>query len=137
MFRKWKTEDNMKKTIVILAAVLVVAALLLNTGCRKHRINITGVWFFTITIYGESFDETYTFVGDHRTGEVIWQDVSLGTYSVSGDSVNFTLEYYDIDDDYTVEVYRGFFDADDQMSGSVTITIEGYEPATGSWIAVR
>ncbi len=127
----------MKKTIVILVAVLVVAALLLNTGCRKHRINITGVWFFTITIYGESFDETYTFVGDHRTGEVIWQDVSLGTYSVSGDSVYFTLEYYDIDDDYTVEVYRGFFDADDQMSGSVTITIEGYEPAAGSWIAVR
>lgn len=127
----------MKKTIVILAAVLVLAGLLLNTGCRKDRLDITGVWYFTITIYGESFDETYTFVGDDRTGEVIWQDISLGTYSVSGDFVNFTLEYYDIDDDYTVEVYRGSFDFDDQISGSVTITIEGYEPATGTWLAVR
>lgn len=127
----------MKKTIAMLAAVLVLAGLLLNTGCRKDRWDITGVWYFTITIYGESFDETYTFVGDDRTGEVIWQDVSLGTYSVSGDIVNFTLEYYDIDDDYTVEIYRGSFDFDDQMSGSVTITIEGYEPADGTWIAVR
>ncbi len=128
----------MKKTIFVLAAVLVLAGLLTNTGCKKkNEFDITGVWYFTITILNESFDETYTFSGDDRAGEVLWDGQVLGTYSASGGYVNFTLEYYDQDDDYTVEVYSGSFDTDRMMSGDVTITIEGYASVSGTWEAGR
>lgn len=128
----------MKKIILILAAVLVLAGLLANTGCKKKdRFDITGVWYFTITLLGEDFDETYTFVGDDRGGDVLWEGQALGTYSASDGYVNFTLEYLDQDDDYTVEVYSGSFDTDTIMSGNVVITIEGYESVSGTWIAVR
>jgi len=128
----------MKKTIFMLAAVLVLAGLLTDTGCKKKdKFDITGVWYVTITLLGDDFDETYTFVGDDRGGEVLWEGQSLGTYSASDGYVDFTLEYYDQDDDYTVEVYRGSFDTDRMMSGNVTITIEGYQSVTGTWVAVR
>jgi len=128
----------MKKTIFMLAAVLVLAGLLTDTGCKKKdKFDITGVWYVTITLLGDDFDETYTFVGDDRGGEVLWEGQSLGIYSASDGYVDFTLEYYDQDDDYTVEVYRGSFDTDRMMSGNVTITIEGYQSVSGTWIAVR
>jgi len=128
----------MKKMIFMLAAVLVLAGLLTDTGCKKKdKFDITGVWYVTITLLGDDFDETYTFVGDDRGGEVLWEGQSLGTYSASDGYVDFTLEYYDQDDDYTVEVYRGSFDTDRMMSGNVTITIEGYQSVSGTWVAVR
>lgn len=128
----------MKKIIIIMVIGLVVAGLLFNTGCKKKTVfDITGVWVFTITLLGESYDEIYTFVGDERAGDVYWEDQNLGTYSVTDDFVNFTLEYFDIDDDYVVEVYRGYFDTRDQMSGSVTITIEGLPSVDGTWVAFR
>lgn len=128
----------MKKTIFMLAAVLVLAGLLTDTGCKKKdKFDITGVWYVTITLLGDDFDETYTFVGDDRGGEVLWEGQTLGTYSASDGYVDFTLEYYDQDDDYTVEVYSGSFDTDRMMSGNVTITIEGYQSVSGTWVAVR
>lgn len=128
----------MKKTIIILTALLMLAGLLVNTGCKKKdKFDITGVWYFTITLLGEDFDETYTFVGDDRGGEVLWDGQALGTYSASDGYVDFTLEYLDQDGDYTVEVYRGSFDADDVISGNLTITIEGYESVDGTWFATR
>ena len=128
----------MKKIIVIMIMSLVVAGLFINTGCKKKTaFDITGVWVFTTTLLGESFDEIYTFVGDERAGDIYWEDQILGTYSVTDDFVNFTLEYYDIDDDYVVEVYRGSFDMIDQMSGSVTFTIEGLPSVDGTWVAYR
>ncbi len=127
----------MKKTILILAASLAAVGLLFQVGCNNHTFNITGTWYFTIIIYDEDFNETYTFVGNRHSGEVFWEGQSLGDYSVSGDQVHFTLEYYDADDDYTVETFHGYIDADDRMGGDVTVTIEGYEPATGDWEAVR
>lgn len=128
----------MKKAITILGVVLLLAALFADTGCKKKtNFDIRGSWDITVTLLGDDFDYIYSFSGDSRSGDVLWEGQVLGTYSVSDDFVNFTLEYYDQDDDYTVEVYRGYFDADDQMSGSVTITIEGYQSVSGSWIALR
>lgn len=128
----------MKKTIFMLAAVLVLAGLLTDTGCKKKdKFDITGVWYVTITLLGDDFEETYTFAGDDRGGEVLWEGQTLGTYSASDGYVDFTLEYYDQDDDYTVEVYSGSFDTDRMMSGNVTITIEGYQSVSGTWVAVR
>ncbi|MCP5102593.1 MAG: hypothetical protein GY950_04400 [bacterium] len=128
----------MKKTILIILAVLLTAGLLLNTGCKKkHRFDITGGWFITVTIDGQSFEETYEFVGNEEYGAVYWEGQELGSYSVTDDLVDFTLSYYDVDDDYTTEVYQGSFDSDYQMSGTGTFSVEGYETVTGIWLAVR
>ena len=127
----------MKKTMLVLAAIVVAVGLLAQGGCNGHAFNIAGVWDFLITIGNEDYSETYSFVGDRVSGEVFWEGNSLGFYTVSGDQVHFKLEYYDADDDYTVEDFRGFIDADDQMSGTVTYTVEGYNPVTGDWLALR
>ncbi|NIM13712.1 MAG: hypothetical protein GTO45_16685 [Candidatus Aminicenantes bacterium] len=127
----------MKKTLLILFALVVVLALVVHPGCKSQRNDITGTWFFTLTFPGETFTETYTFVGTRQSGEVYWEGEALGTYSVIGDNVSFTLDYIDVDGDYTVEVYDGSFVGDDEMIGSVTVTIEGYGSASGSWIAER
>ncbi|HLP62352.1 MAG TPA: hypothetical protein VK186_26160 [Candidatus Deferrimicrobium sp.] len=126
----------MKKTILMLAVILAAVGLLVQGGCKNH-FNITGVWDFIITLEGQDFYETYTFVGDRSSGEVFWEGQSLGLYTVSGDQVHFKLEYYDADDDYTVEDFYGNADTHDDMSGTVTYTVEGYTPVSGDWVAVR
>jgi hypothetical protein len=128
----------MKKILIILLSTLVVAGLLFNTGCKKKaKFDITGMWVFTITLSDESFDETYTFVGDRRSGDVYWEDQDLGTYLVTGEYIDFTLEYYYADETYVIEVYSGSFDMENQMSGNMTITIGGVASASGTWIAFR
>jgi hypothetical protein len=128
----------MKKIFSILAIVLLLTGFLANSGCKKKTdFDIRGTWYFTLTLLGDDYDYVYDFIGDRGSGDVLWEGLELGTYSVSGDIVNITMEYYDQDDDYTVEVYRGYFDSDSQMSGSMTITVEGYQSVSGSWYAVR
>ncbi len=126
----------MKKITFIIVVIIVTLAFLVLPGCEKAK-NITGTWIITTTLLGEYFTETYDFVGNKNSGEVLWNGQSLGTYSVSGDNVSFTLEYYDADDDYTVEVYNGFIEAEDFMSGSFTYTVEGYASVSGSWMGER
>ena len=127
----------MKKTLLILFALVAVIALVVHPGCKSQRNDITGTWFFTLTFPGETFEEIYTFVGTRQSGEVYWEGEPLGTYSVIGDNVSFTLDYIDLEEDYIVEVYDGSFVADNEMIGSVTITIEGIGSASGSWLAER
>jgi hypothetical protein len=129
-------EKAMKKKVYMLLIALIVAGLFFNTSCkRKNRFDIRGTWVFDITVLGETFTENYTFVGDRQAGDVLWEGDTFGTYSVIDDFVSFTLEYYDIDDDYVVEVYKGYFDSRDYMSGDVTITIENYPTVMGDWVA--
>lgn len=119
--------------------VAVTAALLLPvlSGCKKHQNDITGVWFFLLTFPDGDVEEYYDFVGNDSSGQVYWEGQALGTYSVFGDNVSFTLEYIDGDGDYTVEVYNGTILHDDEMNGSVTITWEGLGSQTGTWYAER
>lgn len=126
----------MKVRLVITFLIIIVLALMTLPGCKKAN-DIIGTWFITTTLLGENFTETYNFVGNKNSGEVLWEGQTLGTYSVFGDNVSFTLEYYDEDNDYTVEVYNGFFDGIDFMSGSFTYTVEGYPSASGTWFGER
>ncbi|UCH93422.1 MAG: hypothetical protein JSV88_24535 [Candidatus Aminicenantes bacterium] len=126
----------MKKLLFIMLVIITALALLTLPGCKKAN-NITGTWFITTMLLGETFTDTYTFAGNKNSGEVLWQGQALGTYSVMGNNVSFTLEYLDADDDYTVEVYSGFFDHYDYMSGTFTYTVEGYPSASGTWFAER
>jgi hypothetical protein len=126
----------MKKRLLIMSVIITVLALMTLPGCKKAN-DITGTWFITTSLLGEIFTDTYTFTGNRNSGDVLWEGQALGTYSVFGDNVSFTLEYYDADNDYTVEVYNGFFDGRDFMSGSFTFTVEGYPSATGTWFGER
>ena len=126
----------MRKTILTLLIVLTVLGLLaVNTGCKKNSYNITGIWQFNVTLEGETFVWDYEFVGTKSPGVVYFEGADLGTYSVMDRNVSFTLEYFDQDGDYTVEVYNGYFDAPDEMSGSMTYSVEGYATVSGTWWA--
>lgn len=126
----------MKIRLFITSIIIIALALMSLPGCKKAN-DITGTWFITTTLQGETITETYTFAGNRNSGDVLWEGQALGTYSVLGDNVSFTLEYYDADDDYTVEVYNGFFDGVDFMSGTFTFTVEGYPSAFGDWFGER
>jgi hypothetical protein len=126
----------MKKLLFIMFIIITILTLITLPGCKK-AYDITGTWFITTTLLGEDFTDTYTFVGNRNSGDVLWDGQALGTYSIVGDNVSFTLEYLDADDDYTVEVYNGFFDGRDFMSGSFTYTVEGYPSASGTWFGER
>ena len=126
----------MKKRLFIISLLIIILTLMTLPGCKK-AYDITGSWFITTTLLGEDFTDTYSFVGNRNSGDVLWQGQSLGTYSVIGDNVSFTLEYLDADGDYTVEVYNGFFDGRDFMEGSFTYTVEGFPSASGVWFGER
>lgn len=119
-----------------MAIAALILVILLSLGCRR-LYDITGTWFFTIYIDNDIIDVTYTFVGSRERGDVIYEGQSLGEYTVLDNEVNITLQYYDIDDDYTIETYSGGFDDRHNMSGHFTIYIEGYGTHSGSWEAYR
>ncbi len=128
----------MKNKLMILVLVIMLAGLVVNTGCKKsNKFDITGYWIVESTLEGMVFSEGYTFTGDKSGGDILYNGQQLGTYSVSGDTINFTLEYYDQDDDYTVEVYTGTVDGDDQFSGNFSYSVEGYQTLTGIYVATR
>jgi hypothetical protein len=128
----------MKKSLLLILVIIATLGLLTLSGCKKNDdYDITGTWYLTLDFGDYTANETYTFVGNDRSGDVLWEGQALGTYSVVGESVSFTVEYINQDDEYTVEVYNGSFDNDRQMSGSFTITIEGLGSASGTWWADR
>jgi hypothetical protein len=127
----------MKKLTTVMLILVMVALVSVNTGCKKRSYDINGTWFFSIFIDGDVFEEQYTFVGSRYDGEVLYFGQPLGTYTVGGDNVNFTLTYYDEENDYTIETYSGFFEDHDFMQGNFTIFIEGYGTFAGTWEAYR
>jgi hypothetical protein len=119
-----------------MSIIITVLALMTLPGCKK-KLDITGTWFITTNLLGESFMDTYTFVGNRNSGEVLWEGQSLGNYSVNGYSVSFLLEYIDGDGDYIIESYDGLLEDEYYMSGTLYYTVEGYPRVTGSWVGER
>ena len=126
----------MKKRIFIVIVIFSILVLMTLPGCKK-RLDITGTWFITTLLLGETFTDTYTFVGNRSSGEVLWEGQSLGTYSVNGYNVNFLLEYTDTDGDYIIESYNGLLEEENYMSGTIYYTKEGNPRITGSWFGER
>lgn len=126
----------MKKRLLIMTVLITVLALMILPGCKK-KLDITGTWYITTSLLGESFNDTYTFVGNRSSGEVLWEGQSLGNYSVNGYNVSFLLEYIDGDGDYIIESYDGLLEDDYYMSGTLYYTKEGSPRVTGSWFGER
>lgn len=119
-----------------MSIIITVLALMTLPGCQK-KLDITGTWFITTSLQGESFTDTYTFVGNRSSGEVLWEGQSLGSYSVNGYQVDFLLEYIDGDGDYIIESYDGLIEEESYMSGTIYYTKEGFPRVTGSWFGER
>ena len=103
--------------------IINVLVLMTLPGCKKES-NIAGIWSITTTLPGETSTASYTFLGNKGWGVVLLDGDALGSYSVAGDAVSFTLEYLYDEENNTVEEYTGFFDGKDFMSGSFTYTKE-------------
>jgi len=126
----------MYKNILKLSVILLFVSLLFSFGCKKKIYDIRGEWDFEIIMYdGNVISTTYGFSGSIESGNVYYNNENLGTYTVNGDIVNFTVSYYDEEDDYNVETFSGFFDNENSMSGDFTLHIEGYGSFSGTWTA--
>ncbi len=126
----------MKKFSLIMFIIANMLVLMTLSGCRKES-DVTGGWSITTTRLGVTSTDTYTFEGNTGWGVVIWEGQALGTYSIAGDIIDFTLEYLDADDNYIIEVYNGLFDGVDFMSGSFTYIAEGAPSTSGTWFGER
>jgi hypothetical protein len=135
----------MKKLLFIMFIIINVLVLMTLPGCKKGS-NIAGIWSITTTLLGETSPDTYTFLGNKGWGVVLLEGQALGTYSVAGEAVSFTMEYYDAEENHIVEEYTGFFDGKDFMSGSFThtVTVIVKEPpstsvsvTSGTWFGER
>ena len=126
----------MKLRLFFTFTIIIVLVLMTFPGCKKG-IDITGTWFITAALLGQNFTDTYTFVGNKSTGEVLWEGQSLGTYEVNGYNVSFILEYIDADGDYIIESYEGLIEDDYYMSGTIYYTLEGQPRVTGTWFGER
>ena len=126
----------MKIRLFIVFIIIIVLTLMTLPGCKKGP-DITGAWFITNTLPGEDFTNTYTFVGNRSSGEVLREGQSLGDYSVNGYNVSFLVEYVDADGDYTIESYDGLIEDDNYMSGTIYYTLEGSPRVTGTWFGER
>jgi hypothetical protein len=92
---------------------------------------IQGSWTLEEAYRDDStFTVTVTFTGETRTGTVADSDGGVGTYTVDGNNVEFTLVFPDVTYEYT-----GLFSDEENMSGeSKRITAAG--TSTGVWTAV-
>lgn len=85
--------------------------------------DITGIWTFSEDYSdGSSFNNTVTFTGTSNEGTVIDSDGGVGTFTVEGTYITFTLEFPNVTYEYT-----GLFASEDTISGTSKRII----PATG------
>ncbi len=126
----------MYKKFLKTSIILLFVSLLFSMGCREVVYDITGEWDFDIAMNdGNTMSDTYSFVGSIQAGDVYYKGQRLGTYSVMDRDINFTITYYDEDNDYTVETFSGYFDDQYSMSGTYTLFIDGYGTFAGNWTA--
>ena len=78
------------------------------------------------------FTVTVTFTGETRTGTVVDSDGGVGTYTVDGNSVEFTLVFPEV----TYE-YSGNFTDEENMGGTAKRYTSATSYSSGTWVAVK
>lgn len=126
-----------KSRLIALLAIILVFSMFFQSCDKFNDLDIVGTWQFVLKISGETILASYTFTGSKESGHVIWDSEDVGTYSVSGDQVNFSIYYYDTNNDYTTESYTGTIDDRYDMHGTFIYTVQGHTPVSGSWAAGR
>jgi hypothetical protein len=82
---------------------------------------------------GSSFTVTATFTGDTESGTVVDSDGGTGTYTVSGGSVYFIIEYPDVIYEYT----GNFFDEENMGGDSKRFYVSENTFNIGIWSAIK
>jgi len=132
----------MIKTVLKLFFLLVIIAsvTVIDMGCKKKEegIDITdGTWGFLLTSNSNTVALVYDFRGDRRQGDVYFNGARSGSYSVSGDIVNFTVNHYDGENNLYLYTYSGMFLDYYNMSGSFTVTYPDGSIVSGTFTAER
>ncbi len=82
---------------------------------------------------GSAFTVTATFTGDIENGTVVDSDGGTGTYTVSGGSVYFTIEYPDV-----IYEYTGNFTGEENMGGNAKrFYVNENTFNNGTWAAIK
>ena len=121
--------------ILIGVGVLAVTAAVLFLVVLKNY-DITGSWLVT---YGTGSHDTYTFVGDKKTGTYTTSDyLAKGTYAVDGKNVTLTWTgwtggFHIVTFSWTV---AGKFDSKTTASGTYS-GVDFFGAFTGTWTAVK
>ncbi|MCP5104907.1 MAG: hypothetical protein GY950_16090 [bacterium] len=130
----------MKKFGLTILLILVVTAFTVNTGCKKSDkgFNISdGTWGFYLQTNAGTSALVYDFQGSETQGEVYYRHENRGTYTVSGNIANFTVNHYDPENNLFVYVYRGTFGDYYNMSGSFSVTNPDGSVTSGTFTAER
>jgi hypothetical protein len=130
----------MKKNISKLFVLVIIIGLVVNIGCKKkdEGIDITdGTWAFFLETSDGSNALVYDFRGDQQQGNVYFQNENRGTYTVSGNMANFTVNHYDAESNLYVYTYSGLFSDYYNMSGSFYISMPDGSTINGTFTAER
>lgn len=125
----------MKKISIVLMLGLAV---ILITACKSgDDFDITGAWTITkLTGDGQSTN-SFTFSGNKQEGAVVMSGVaSTGSYTVSGDTVRFSVTY-GIAAPFYSERFTGQAENDNSMKGDFEIANGDTVTTTGTWEASR
>ena len=129
------------KIIAFLCLSIIGAMGMLNTGCSKADFNITGNWYLNFTLESAGAFQI-AFSGSKTLGNVIFQNLPSGEYSVAGRDVEFVLRVELVVSgsvELLVYSFTGYFDDKNHMSG----TVVAYMPdvvdseVSGTWSAER
>ncbi len=128
----------MKKFLITLGFGLMVLVVILNISCKsKSNFDITGAWVITLHISDGQITNTYIFTGTKTEGTVTLEGTpSTGSYTVNGESVQFSVSYGIAAPLYS-ENFTGRFENEDSMQGNFNITSDGVITDTGTWEGVR
>lgn len=130
----------MKQNVWKLFLIFIMISLTAAMGCKKgeKEFDITdGSWGVVLRTSNATSGWVYQFVGSKESGTIYYNNVNLGTYTVSGDTVNFTTNHSDAEDNIYVYVYNGVVNDYYSMSGTFVINPPGGGIVTGTWTASR
>jgi hypothetical protein len=130
----------MKKIAPIVLLILLTVGLAVTPGCKeiKSGIDVTdGDWAVTMTWGGASISLVYSFQGDLDSGSVYYGEENRGMYTVDGDSINFNVTHYDVNDAAYLYSFRGTLLDYFNMEGEFSINNPDGSIDNGTFTAYR
>lgn len=138
-----KPKKSIKPFLAVLVVILMGMTILVNTGCKATKFNITGNWRVDFAL-DTSGAFLVAFSGSKTDGLVIYNNQAAGEYSVIDQDVEFVLRVTLFDEGTVttqtlVYFFTGTFGDKNHMTGNLSAYIAevaGSEE-TGTWAAEK
>jgi hypothetical protein len=138
-----KPIKSMKPFLPVLVVILMGMTILVNTGCKAAKYNITGNWRVDFTL-DSSGAFLVAFSGTRTEGIVIYENQAAGEYSVVDQDVEFVLRLTLFDEgtmtsETLIYYFTGSFSDKNHMTGSLSaylVDVAGSEQ-NGTWNAEK